>query len=47
MTPTMLQDELVEEMKRLFQDYLYKQPGGERVPIKVFPQNIPVNETDE
>ena len=47
MTPLMLQDELVEEMKRLFSDYLYKTPMGEHVPINVFAQNIPVNETDE
>ena len=47
MTPLMLQDELVEEMKRLFSDYLYKAPTGERVPINVYPQNIPVNETDD
>ena len=47
MTPLMLQDELVEEMKRLFSDYLYKAPSGERVPIKVYAQTIPINETDE
>lgn len=47
-TPIMLQDELVEELKRLFKDHLYKRPGtAERVPINVFPQNIPVNETDD
>lgn len=47
MTPLMLQDELVEEMKRLLSDYLYKTPSGERIPINVYPQNIPVNETDD
>lgn len=47
MTPLMLQDELVEEMKRLFSDYLYKTQMGEFVPINVFAQNIPVNENDE
>lgn len=47
MTPLMLQDELVEEMKRLLRDYLYKTPAGERVPINVFAQSIPVNETDD
>lgn len=47
MTPLMLQDELVEEVKRLFKDYLYKNPAGERVPIKVYAQNIPVNESDD
>ncbi len=47
MTPLMLQDELVEEIKRLLNDYLYKSPAGERVPMQVFPQTIPVNETDD
>lgn len=47
MTPLMLQDELVEEMKRLLQDYLYKTPAGKRVPINVYAQSIPVNETDD
>ena len=48
MTPIMLQDELVEEIKRLLHDNLYKKPGTkEIVPINVFPQSIPVNETDE
>lgn len=47
MTPLMLQDELVEEMKRLFADYLYKAPTGDCVSINVYPQNIPVNETDD
>lgn len=46
-TPLTLQDELVEELKRLLADYLYKSPTGERVPIKVFAQSIPINETDE
>jgi hypothetical protein len=47
MTPIMLQDALVEELNHIFKDYLYKEPGGERVPIKVYPQNIPVNESDD
>ena len=47
MTPLMLQDELVEEMKRLFSDYLYKAPTGKRIPINVYAQNIPINETDD
>ena len=47
MTPLMLQDELVEEMKRLLEGYRYKNPTGERVPMQVFAQNIPVNETDD
>lgn len=47
MTPLMLQDELVEEMSRLLDGYLYKTPAGERVPIKVYAQNVPINETDD
>lgn len=47
MTPLDLQDELVEELKRLLSDYLYKAPSGERVPINVYPQSIPINETDD
>ena len=47
MTPLMLQDELVEELKRLFQNFLYKSPSGENVPINVFWQNIPINENDD
>ena len=48
MTPIILQDELVEEIKRLLSDNLYKKPGTkEIVPINVFPQSIPVNETDD
>ena len=47
MTPVMLQDELVEEMKRLLADNLYKTPAGELTEINVFAQSIPVNETDD
>lgn len=47
MTPLDLQDELVEELKRLLSGYLYKTPAGERVPMHVYAQNIPVNETDD
>lgn len=47
MTPLMLQDELVEELKCLFKDYLYKAPSGEDVHINVYPQNIPIQETDD
>lgn len=47
-TPIMLQDALVEELKRLFKDYLYKHPVTKKlVPINVFSQHIPVNETDD
>lgn len=48
MTPLELQDELCEELKRLFSDYAYKKPGStERVSLSVFPQHIPINETDD
>lgn len=47
MTPLDLQDELVLEMRKILKGYEYKTPAGERVPINVFAQNIPVNETDD
>lgn len=47
MTPLMLQDELIEELKRLLSSYLYKTPSGERVPINVYAQSLPINETDD
>jgi hypothetical protein len=43
----MLQDALVEEMNHIFKGNLFKEPGGERVPIKVYAQDIPVNESDD
>lgn len=61
MTPLMLQDELVEEIKRLLSEHLYKKPPtiedmedaeegteveAKRVPMNVFSQNLPINETD-
>ena len=47
MTPLMLQDALIEELKDIFKDYLYKTPQGKRIPINVYAQNLPVNETDD
>lgn len=47
MTPLMLQDDLVEEIKSLFAGTLFQNPKGERIPINVFPQNIPVEESEE
>ena len=47
MTPLELQDELVAEMRRIFKGCLYKTPGDELVPLNVFAQSIPVNETDD
>ena len=47
MTPLELQDLLVEEFKELFKDYTYKTASGDRKNLAVFPQHIPINETDE
>lgn len=47
MTPLMLQDELVEEIKHLLSNYLYKTPEGKRVSMNVYSQSLPVNETDD
>lgn len=47
MTPLELQDELVAEMPKILDGYLYQTPAGKRVPINVFPQSLPVNETDD
>lgn len=47
MTPLELQDELVGEMSRILDGYTYKTPDGNRIPINVFAQNIPMNETDD
>ena len=47
MVPEMLQDELVEEMKVIFADDLFKSPMGERIPINVFAQSLPIEESDD
>ena len=47
MSPLELQDLLVEEFKELFRDYTYKTASGDRKNLAVFPQHIPINETDE
>lgn len=47
MTPIELQDALVAEIKRILKPYEYKTPAGERVPMNVFAQSIPIQETDE
>lgn len=48
MTPLELQDTLAEELGRVFADYVYKKPGSEeRVPLQIFTQHIPINETDD
>ena len=61
MTPINLQDDLVDELKRLFEPFLYKAPIGindeseetengsdhafKRVPLNIYPQALPVQET--
>lgn len=47
MTPIELQDALIDEVKHILDGYLYKTPEGKDVPINVFAQNLPVNETDD
>lgn len=47
MTPLILQDELVKEIGVILNDYLYQTPGGDKVPIHVYAQSLPINETDE
>lgn len=47
MTPLELQDELMGEISRILDGYTYKTPDRERIPINVFAQNIPMNETDD
>ncbi len=47
MTPLILQDNLAEEISRILDGCLYKTPAGERIPIHVFKQALPVNEADD
>ena len=63
MTPINLQDDLVDELKRLFEPFLYKAPidindeseetengsdhAFKRVPLNIYPQALPVQETDD
>lgn len=47
MTPSMLQDELIKELRNIFQPFLYRNSEGKRVPINIFAQNIPIQQTDE
>lgn len=47
MTPLELQDELIDEISRILDGHTYKSPEGERIPIHIFVQNIPMNETDD
>lgn len=47
MTPLDLQDELCKEVEKILHGYLYRTPMNERVPIHIYPQNIPVNDDDD
>lgn len=47
MVPEMLQDDLVEEYKKLFAEDRFKSPSGNSVLINVFPQSLPINESDD
>lgn len=47
MVPEMLQDDFIEELKRLFAEDRFKSPSGEEVPINVFPQSLPMMESDD
>ena len=42
MVATLLQDDLVEELKIIFKDLRYKNPQGELSEINVFPQALPI-----
>lgn len=42
MVATLLQDDLVEELKLIFKDLRYKTPGGELSEINVFSQALPI-----
>lgn len=47
MTPEMLQEALIEECKTLFVEDRFKAPSGELTHINMFPQNLPMVESDE
>lgn len=47
MTPLDLQDELVEEVGRILDGYLYETPDGNRIPIHVYSQKLPITDEDE
>lgn len=47
MTPLDLQDELCKEVAKILDGYLYKTTSGNRVPMHVYPQNVPVSPNDE
>lgn len=47
MIPTLLQDCLVDEMKVLFNGILFKNEKNEKVPLNVYPQNLPVKKNPD
>lgn len=47
MTPLELQDELIDELREIFKEYAYKTPLGTRIPLNIYAQSVPINETDD
>ena len=47
MTPLELLDALCEEVREILSGYEYRTPAGQRVPMNVYPQNIPIPDSDE
>ena len=47
MTASLLQDDLVEELKRLFIDFRLEGQEGERRGINIYSQSVPVQEAEE
>ena len=47
MTATILQEQLCLEIKNIFKGDLFSDSVGQRVPMNVFEQNLPIRESDE
>lgn len=47
MVATFLQDDLAEELGSLFADFRANSPGGERVPLNIFKQFLPIPTAQE
>ncbi len=45
-TPFLLQDALVDELKRLFADSTYLNAQGELVALNIYPQNLPAKDEE-
>lgn len=46
-TPLDLQDELIKEIRKILDGYLYRTADGTRIPINIYSQAIPVPDSDE